>query len=259
MPVLGFGTYQLDAGRTAQAAVAHALRVGYRLIDTASLYGNEADCGAAIRDSGIAREEIFLVTKLWNSDHGYDRALRAFDTSLRRLGLTQVDLYLIHWPVAGLRNESWRALERIQREGRARFIGVSNYTERHLAELLARCEIPPAANQVEFHVFLQQTKLVRWCRSRNIAVMAYSPLAHGTRFRNADLQAIGRETQRSPAQVMIRWALQQGTAPLPRSCHPDRIRENAAVFDFALNDQQTRRLAALDEGLHTDWDPTSAP
>ncbi len=182
MPLLGLGVYLIRPGRETYQAVRAALESGYRLIDTASLYGNEEDVGRAVKDSALQREEVFITTKLWNGDHGYDSALRAFDASLRRLGLGYIDLYLIHFPVPNLRDESWRALEKILQSGRARAIGVSNYTERHLKELLHHASVVPAVNQVEFSPFLYSDSFLRYCEQARIQAEAYSPLTRGEKL-----------------------------------------------------------------------------
>lgn len=259
MPWLGLGVYQATPGRVARSAVAEALRVGYRLVDTARLYGNEADVGAAVRDSGVPREEIFVTTKLWNSDHGYEAALHAFDRSLRELGLQYIDLYLIHWPVQGPRRETWRALERIVSDGKARAIGVSNYMVHHLTELLADADVPPAVDQVEMNPYLPQRELQGYCREHGIRLEAYSPLTKGHRLSDRPLVAIGRKHGKTPAQVLLRWCLQAEAVAIPKSTRPERIRENADLFDFSLDEEDLGLLDRLDSSLHTSWDPTHAP
>jgi diketogulonate reductase-like aldo/keto reductase len=259
MPVLGLGVWQAAPGAETHDAVAEALRVGYRLVDTARAYRNEADVGAAVRESGVPRDEIFVTTKLWNADHGYDRTLGAMDESLERLGLERVDLYLVHWPFEGLRHESWRAMERILADGKARAIGVSNYTIRHLEELLARAKVAPAVNQVEFSPFLYQRDLLAWCVRHGVRLEAYGPLVRGQRMDDQVLARIARKHGRTPAQVLLRWGLQHDVVVIPKSVHPARIRENADVFGFALDADDMAALDALDEGYRTSWDPTDAP
>jgi len=239
------------------AVVAAALRLGYRHIDTARIYGNEGDVGAAIRDSGIPRDQIFVTTKLWNDDQGYDSALRAFDASAKRLGLDHIDLYLLHWPVPGKRLDSWRALEKLFDDKRARAIGVSNFLVRHLDELLANAKHKPHANQIELTPFLQRRDTVEMCKREGIAVEAYSPLTRGKRLGHPVVKAIASETGRSPAQVLLRWGVQHGFIVLPKSVNEPRIAENAAVFDFALSADQLARLDALEENLATGWDPAT--
>ena len=259
IPQVGLGVYQSAIGAVTRDAVRAALRCGYRHVDTARVYRNEADVGAVVRESGIPRDQIFVTTKLWNDDHGFDSALRAFDESLARLGLEYVDLYLIHWPVAGKRLDSWRALERVFGERRARAIGVSNYLVPHLEELLASAHVPPAANQIELSPFLQRRDTVALCRARGIVIEAYSPLTRGQRLGDPAIGAIAREVGRTPAQVLLRWGIQHGFVVLPKSVRADRVAENAAVFDFALTDEQMLRLDGLDENLATGWDPAMQP
>ncbi len=259
IPQVGLGVWQAPAGATTREAVATALRLGYRHVDTARVYKNEADVGAAIRDSGIPRDEIFVTTKLWNEDQGYDSALRAFDASLQRLGLDHVDLYLIHWPVARKRLDSWRALEQLFEDKRARAIGVSNYLVHHLEELLPRARYAPAANQIELHPFLQRRDTCALCRKHGIVIEAYSPLTHGVRLGHPVVRAIASELGKSPAQVLLRWGIEHGFVVLPKSVHPERIAENGAVFDFVLSPGQLERLDALEENLATGWDPADQP
>ena len=259
MPILGLGVWQVAPGKETRRAVGFALEIGYRLIDTAKLYGNERDVGAAVRESGIPREEIFVTTKLWNDDHGYETTLRAFERSRQELGLDYVDLYLIHWPVPRIRQESWKAILRLREQGLVRSIGVSNYTIRHLQELLPATPIPPSVNQVEFHPFLYQRELLEFCQSRGIQVEAYSPLARGRRMKDPVTVEMAARYARTPAQVMIRWSIQHGLVVIPKSVRPERIRENATVFDFELTPKDMERLDALDEGSHVAWNPDNLP
>lgn len=259
MPLLGLGVYQTPPGRVTEEAVKYALKIGYRHVDTAALYGNERSVGEGVRGSGIPREEVFVTTKLWNSDHGYERAMRAFETSLRNLGFEYVDLYLIHWPVGGLRDETWRALNELKRRGLCRAIGVSNYTIRHLEELLRGSSEVPDVDQVEFNPFLYQKELLRFCRENRIEVEAYSPLTRGYKLSDPIIVEVSRRYSKSPAQVMIRWGLQHQLVVIPKSARPERISENADVFDFELSGPDMRRLDSLKGELRTDWDPTDAP
>ncbi|MEA2747504.1 MAG: hypothetical protein QOI41_1647 [Myxococcales bacterium] len=255
IPQVGLGVWQSPRGDVTRDAVLAALRSGYRHVDTARIYGNEADVGAAVRDSGLPRGDVFVTTKLWNDDQGFDKALRAFDTSLSKLGLDYVDLYLIHWPVAGKRLDSWRALERIKADGRARHIGVSNYLVPHLEELLASATEPPAVDQIEIHPFLQQRETRAFCKKNDIVVEAYSPLTSGQRLDHPVVVAVAKRIQRSPAQVLLRWAIQHELVVLPKSTHEKRIAENAKLFDFTLDAAAMKELDALEEGLATGWDP----
>jgi diketogulonate reductase-like aldo/keto reductase len=259
IPVLGLGVYQARPGMETREAVRTALAVGYRHVDTARAYGNEPDVAAGIAASGVRREEVFITTKLWNSDHGYDATLRACDASLALLEVERVDLYLIHWPVQGLRHETWRAMERILAEGKARAIGVSNYTIRHLEELLARANEPPSVNQVELHPFLPQRELVEWCVRQGIVVEAYAPLVKARRMDDPLLRRVAAKHGRTPAQILVRWALEHGHVVIPKSVREQRIRENADVFGFALDGEDLTGLDDLDEGYRTSWDPTNAP
>jgi methylglyoxal/glyoxal reductase len=256
IPLFGYGTYQVPNGGSCRRAVAHALTLGYRHIDTAALYGNEEDVGRAVRESGIARGEIFVVTKLWNADQGYKSALKAFDRSLNRLGLDYVDLYLIHWPEPGKRGDSWRALVELQRQGRARSIGVSNYTIAHLQELLRDSDAVPANNQVEFNPFLYQKKLLDFCTANGITLTAYCPLTHGDKLDHPTIAAIAKRHGKTGAQVLLRWALQHGVIAIPKSARLERIGENADLYDFELDAAEMNRLDGLDEGYRTSWDPT---
>lgn len=257
IPLLGLGTFRSPAGEATREAVGWALEEGYRHVDTAALYRNEADVGAAIRESGVPREDVFVTTKLHKDDHGYDEALAAFDASLERLGFEYVDLYLIHWPESDRRLESWRALERILEEGRARAIGVSNYMAHHLEEVLEQGTVVPAVNQIELHPFNYRSRadIIDLCERHGIAVEGYSPLTKTEKLDEHTVARIADAHGRTPAQVLIRWALQHGIITIPKSTHRDRIRENAAVFDFDLTDVEMRELDALDEDFTTSWDP----
>ncbi len=257
IPRLGLGVYQSAPGDETLRAVYSALEVGYRHIDTASVYGNEADVGAAVAASGLAREDLFITTKLWNQDHGLKSTLRACRESLERLDLEYVDLYLIHWPVPDARQESYQALELLYEEGLCRAIGVSNYTIAHLEELLAGASTVPAVNQVEYHPYLHQRDLKDFCALQQIALEAYSPLVRAQRFDDERLKNVARKYGKSPAQILIRWSLEQGNIVIPKSVHPERIRENADVFDFALDEDDQARLNGLHENLRTCWDPTN--
>lgn len=259
IPSVGLGVFRSRRGDETRDAVLAAFERGYRHVDTARIYGNEADVGAAIRASTIARDQLFVTTKLWNDDHGYDAALRAFDASLSRLGLDYVDLYLVHWPVPELRNDSWRALEKLHRDGRARSIGVSNFMEHHLDELFSRTSIVPHVNQIEVHPFHQQRGVRELCAARGIVVEAYSPLAKASRLSDPVVLQVARSVGRTPAQVLLRWGLQRSMVVLPKSVRPGRIEENIALYDFSLDDDALAKLDALDEGASTGWDPRRAP
>jgi len=256
---VGLGVYQSPPGRVTQGAVKFALKVGYQHVDTARIYGNEADVGEAVRESLVPRQDLFVTTKLWNSDQGYDSTLRACEASLKRLGLDYLDLYLIHFPVPDVRNESWNAMETLLKEGKCRAIGVSNFTIRHLEELLREHEVTPAVNQVEFHPFLYQKELLEYCQRRGIQVEAYSPLARGERFKHPRMNALATKYSKTTAQLMIRWGLQHGLVVIPKSTREERIRENSQVFDFEISAEDMRSLDSLNEDLRLNWDPTSVP
>ncbi len=259
IPVLGLGVWQIRNGGPTLNACRHAIQCGYRHIDTARFYNNEEDVGRAVRQCGWPREALFVTTKLWNDDHGYDKAIRAFHESLKRLNLPYVDLYLIHWPETHARKESWKALETLYEEGLCKAIGVSNYTLRHLEEVFSYCRIKPMVNQVEFHPFLYQKSLLDFCRRHDVILEAYSPLTKGMRLKEPRLKNIAEKYRRSAAQILIRWALQQGVVVLPKSADPKRIEENAAVFDFEISNDDMEKLNHLNENWHCTWDPTDVP
>ena len=259
MPLIGLGVWDAKSGKETFDAVIHALETGYRHIDTAEMYGNEKDVGSAVIDSGLAREEIFITTKLWDSGLGFDHALNAFDVSLRKLNLEYVDLYQIHWPEKGSRQEIWSALERIKKEGRCRSIGVSNFAPKHLKEILNDADVGPVVNQIEMSPFLQQQEISSFCRKENIHLTGYCPLARGNRFNHPILSQVAEETNKTAAQVMIRWALQSGHTVIPKSVRPQRIEENADVFDFKLSEDQMNMLDGLEEGLRFCPDPLGLP
>ncbi|GAA2117967.1 aldo/keto reductase [Streptomyces synnematoformans] len=250
MPQLGFGVWQVPDD-AAEATVRTALDAGYRSIDTAAVYGNEEGTGKALAGSGIPREELFVTTKLWNSDQGYDATLRAYDDSLRRLGLDHVDLYLIHWPAPAqdLFVESWRALEKIYADGRARAIGVSNFHPSHLQRLLDEGSVAPAVNQIELHPDFAQADLRAFHAAHGIATEAWSPLGQGKGLLDEPvLRELGEKNGATPAQVVLRWHLQLGNVVIPKSVTPARIRENIDVFGFELDDADMTTLAGLDAG-----------
>jgi diketogulonate reductase-like aldo/keto reductase len=255
MPWLGFGVFQIPEGEEVEQSVRWALETGYRSIDTAAAYGNEAGVGKAIRESGIPREEIFVTTKVWNSDQGYDNTLAAFDTSLQELAMSYVDLYLVHWPVEGKYKETWRALEEIYQSGRARAIGVSNFLTHHLKELLQDSGTVPAVNQVEFHPYLQQPDLQAFCRENRIQLEAWSPLIKGQVVDVPELVELGEKYGKSPAQVTLRWMLQHRVVTIPKSVHKNRIQENADIFDFELETEDMAVIDGLDRHHRTGPDP----
>jgi 2,5-diketo-D-gluconate reductase A len=250
MPQLGFGVWRIS-GEETERVVLQALEVGYRSIDTAAMYGNEDGVGRAVLGSGLAREDVFVTSKLWNDTHGYDAALRAFDESQRRLALDYVDLYLVHWPVPSQDRyvETFRALTRLADEGRVRAVGVSNFEPEHLRRLIAEVGVVPAVNQVELHPYLQQATLRAFHAEHGIATEGWRPLGRGQDLlREPTVRAIAERHDRTPAQVVLRWHLQRGTIVIPKSATPSRIRENFDVFDFELGDDDMAAFAQLDHG-----------
>ncbi|MGK5554318.1 aldo/keto reductase [Actinomadura kijaniata] len=257
MPQLGFGVWQV-ADDEAEKAVRTALETGYRSIDTAKVYENEAGTGRALRASGLPREEVFVTTKLWNADQGYDETLRAFDASLDRLGLEQLDLYLIHWPMpdTGKYVDTWKAFEKIYADGRVRAIGVSNFTVGTLKRLLDETGVVPAVNQIELHPYLQQAELRAFHAEHGIRTEAWSPLGQGRGLLDDPaLARVAKAHGRTPAQVVLRWHLQLGNLVIPKSVTPSRIAENFAVTDFTLTDEDMAAIAALDRGERLGPDP----
>jgi diketogulonate reductase-like aldo/keto reductase len=257
MPILGFGVYQVENDQTEQA-VSAALAAGYRSIDTAAAYGNEEAVGAAIKKSGIPREELFITTKLWVQDAGEENTTRAFEASLAKLGLDYVDLYLIHQPFGDYYAE-WRAMQEINRAGRARAIGVSNFAPDRLIDLIANNEIVPAVNQIETHPFKQNTGYQELMRAEGVQIESWGPFAEGRNglFTNQTLAAIGDAHGKSVAQVVLRWMIQRGVVVIPKSVNPDRMAQNIDVFGFALTEEEMARIADLDTGAslffeHTD-------
>ncbi|MEM4347606.1 MAG: aldo/keto reductase [Candidatus Altiarchaeota archaeon] len=261
IPYLGLGTWLLNSGKETQNAVLWALEFGYRLIDTASIYGNESDVGIAIKKSKISRDKIFVTTKLWNSDQGYEKTLKAFEKSLKILNLSYIDLYLVHWPAEkkSLREETWRAIEKVYMDGKCRAIGVSNYTIKHLSELLEIAEIIPAINQVEFSPFLYQKELLEFCNSNKIQVEAYSPLTRGKKLNDPKLLEIAEKYGKTPAQILIRWALQHSLVVIPKSSKKEHIYENSQVFDFEISKGDMEKLDSFNENFRVCWNPENIP
>ena len=256
MPQLGTGIWQVPAEDTARV-VTDALAIGYRLIDGAAAYRNEEGLGRAVRDSDIPRDEIFVTTKLWNDNHGYDAALAGFDASMQRLGLDHVDLYLIHWPVASrdLYVETWKALIRLREEGRARSIGVANFHQAHLDRLIAETGVTPALNQIELHPSLAQVALRAHDERLGIVTQSWTPLGRGAAFEAPAVREIGARLGASPAQVILRWHLQHGLSVIPKSSRAERLAENFASLDLVLSEEDMAALDALDSGHRTGPDP----
>lgn len=256
IPQLGLGTYKMDPAATAEL-VAQAIDIGYRHIDTATLYNNETGVGEGLRRSGIDRDEVFITTKVWLDMQGYDATLRAFDESLERLGLDEVDLYLIHWPAPALDLylETWDALERLHDEGRARSIGVANFKTHHLERLIKEADVVPAVNQVELHPAFQQPELRHFHMQHGIATEAWAPLRRGDALAKPLVQELAEKYGRTPAQIVLRWHLEIGNIAIPKSSHPERMRENLGAAKFALDADDLARLAQLDTDTRTGKDP----
>lgn len=263
IPCVGFGTWIKNDGQVELDSVKEALACGYRHIDTATSYGNEAAVGRAIRKSGIPREEIFVTTKLWNPDQGYDTTLRAFEKSIKLLDMDYVDLYLIHWPrpqghkedYQEINLQTWRAFEKLYKEGLIRSIGVSNFKPHHLQPLMDKAEIMPMVNQIEFHVSQLQEETVDFCKKNDILVEAWGPLARGKIMDVESVQAMSQKYNKTIAQISLRWILQKGILPLPKSVTPSRIQENAQLFDFELTDGDMKILDSIEGCEGTGMDP----
>jgi methylglyoxal/glyoxal reductase len=254
MPILGLGTYNM-VGRRAEQAVFQALQMGYRLLDTAAMYGNEVEIGKAVRETGIPRAEIFITSKVNNPDQGYGSTLKAFEISLGKLKTDYLDLYLIHWPVREKRRETWKALERIFEEGRARAIGVANYLIPFLEELELYGHFPPAVNQVEFSPFLFLEDLLQYCLKKQIRIQAYCPLVRGEKEKDPGLMQLAHKYNKTPAQILLRWNIELGVVPIPKSSNPVHLAENLNVFDFELKPQDMALLSRINEGLRLVDDP----
>lgn len=257
MPGFGLGVYKVDDGKVAIESVKAAIQHGYRSIDTASFYDNEVGVGKGIKESGIPREEIFVTSKVWNDDQGYESTLQAFETSMKKLDLGYLDLYLIHWPVKGLYKETWKALEKLYDDGKVRAIGVSNFNINHLETILSDCKIKPVINQVEYHPHLTQVELHEFCKRENIQLEAWSPLKRGALLEEPTISEIAKKYQKSVAQVILRWDLQNGVVTIPKSVTKHRIMENANLFDFTLTDEDMDRMNSLNINDRSGTDPAS--
>jgi 2,5-diketo-D-gluconate reductase A len=257
IPQLGLGVFRIHDGADVAAAVAAALDAGYRHIDTAAVYRNEEGVGRAIADSNIDRSDVFVTTKLWNTDQGYDATMAAVDVSLTKLGLDYVDLYLVHWPKPEHTRETWRAMEEIKASGRARAIGVSNFLPEHLDQLHEHAVVSPAINQIEFHPHLQSPSLVDYCEENGIVVEAWSPLKAGQILEDAELSTIAVTHGVTVAQVVLRWMLQRGIVAIPKSVTPSRIASNADLYGFELSDAEMATIKAMDRSDRVGPDPAN--
>ena len=251
MPLLGLGVYKAVGENEVEQAIADAADAGYLLIDSDSVYKNEDGVGRGIKALTIPREELFVTTKIWNTAQRIGDVEDTFNRSLERLGLDYVDLYLIHWPVPGCYTDTWKALEKLQTQGRVKSIGVSNFHIHDLEMLKKVSDVVPAVNQVEFHPLFNQPELLSYCRENNIAVQAYAPLARGAYLHSQLLLEIGRKYQKTTAQIGLRWAVQQGISVIPKSVHKERIRENAEIFDFSLTREEMDAITAMDAHQRT--------
>ena len=255
MPYFGLGVYLSKDGDEVINAVKWAIQEGYRHIDTASIYKNEEGVGQGIKESGISRDDIFVVSKVWNSDQGYSSTLEAFEASLNRLGLEYLDLYLIHWPVAGKYKETWKALEKIYADGRVKAIGVSNFLQHHLEDLLTSAEIVPMVDQMEFHPYLVQQELIDFCNSKNIQYEAWSPMMQGRVFEMNEFKILAEKHGKTIAQIVLRWNLQKGVVTIPKSSKKERIIANSNIFDFELLPEDIKFLDGLHQGQRFGPDP----
>lgn len=255
MPWFGLGVFKVKEGSEVVDSVKAAIKNEYISIDTAAIYQNEEGVGQAIKDSGVPREELFITTKVWNADQGYETTLQAFETSMEKLGLEYLDLYLVHWPVAGKYKDTWKALEKLYKDGRVRAIGVSNFHIHHLEDLLSVAEIKPMVNQVEYHPHLTQTELHAFCKKEGIQLEAWSPLKQGELINEPVIVEIADKYGKSPAQIILRWDLQNGVVTIPKSTNEKRIIENASIFDFELSTEDMDKINSLNKNERVGPDP----
>lgn len=259
MPWFGLGVFRAEEGGEVENAVKVALENGYRSIDTAAVYQNEKGVGKAIRDSGVKREDIFLTSKVWNSDQGYESSLQAFNKSLDKLGTDYLDLYLIHWPKGKLSIETWKAMEELYEKKKIRAIGVSNFLVHHLEEFLPECKVTPAVNQVEFHPELIQPDLLKYCQSKKIQLEAWSPIMKGKVVDIPVLKALAAKYGKTPVQIVLRWDIQTKVVTIPKSVTPERIVSNADIFDFELSDEDMAKIDRLDKNERIGFHPDKIP
>lgn len=255
MPIMGLGVFKVEDGNVVTEAVKAAIQNGYRSIDTASFYDNEAGVGKGIKESGVPREDLFITTKVWNSDHGYENTLKAFDISLEKLGLEYLDLYLVHWPVRGKYVETWKALEKLYHEGKVKAIGVSNFNIHHLEDILREGEVKPVINQVEYHPHLTQVELREFCEREGIQLEAWSPLKKGELLGDPVIQRLAEKHQKTPAQIILRWDIQNNVLTIPKSIKEHRIIENADIFDFSLKEEDMQEINGLNINSRSGADP----
>ncbi|WP_035100865.1 aldo/keto reductase [Aneurinibacillus terranovensis] len=255
MPWFGLGVYKAKEGEEVELAVKAAIKAGYRSIDTAALYDNEVGVGKAVRESGVPREELFITTKVWNADQGYESTLQAFEQSRKKLNLEYLDLYLIHWAVKGKYKDTWRALEKLYKDGFVRAIGVSNFQIHHIEDVMADSEMTPMVNQVEYHPFLTQKELHNFCKDNHIQLEAWSPLMRGEVLQNPVVIELGEKYQKTPAQIVLRWDLQNQVVTIPKSVHEERIIENADIFNFEISPDDMEKLDGLNQNKRVGADP----
>lgn len=255
IPWLGLGVWKMEDGNEVEQAVKAAIQMGYRNIDTASYYQNEIGVGKAVRESEIPREELFVTTKVWNADQGYDLTLNAFEESRLKMGLEYIDLYLIHWPVKDKYIETWKALEKLYKDGLVKAIGVSNFQTHHLDTVMTQCEIKPMVNQVEFHPYLSQPQLRTFCEQNHIQLQAWSPLMQGQVIHDSTICEIAKKYNKSPVQIVLHWDIQHGVVTIPKSSNVHRMMENASIFDFELDLDDMRKLDSLNSASRIGPDP----
>lgn len=247
IPSIGFGTYKSGDDEETAKIIKNALNLGYKMIDTASFYNNEVGIGNGIKESGIDRKDIFIVTKLWNDDHGYDKTIEAFNKSLNNLQVDYIDLYLIHWPNK-LNAETWRAFEHLYETGKVKAIGVCNFKVEHLEELKKTAKIMPMVNQVEIHPFSTKNNIINYCKDNNIKVVAWSPISRGRVLSNELMIDLSQKYKKSIVQIVLRWHMQKGVIPIPKSSNENRIKENIDIFDFEISSEDMKAIDSLDEG-----------
>lgn len=255
MPYFGLGVFQMDEGSEVINSIIYALDNGYRHIDTAALYRNEKGVGEAIRQSSVDRKGIFVTSKVWNSDQGYDKTLKAFDRSMEKLGFDYLDLYLIHWPVKGKYKETWRALEQLYKQGRVRSIGISNFLKHHIEDIKQSAEIIPMVNQMEFHPYLVQHDLIDYCNENNIRYEAWSPLMQGQILSDDTIKKLADKYNKTTAQIILRWDLQKGVITIPKSVKKERIVSNSQIFDFEISAEDMKLIDGLDKNKRIGPDP----